>query len=172
MQDDLDTRFGRLREPERIDKWEDRAPDSRCRLDSAVAAVLRTLAQCAGAPLLMASARTTNYLWVIDEAGSTIMAVEEIALRPPEAPRSGYPRRRGFQHLSEERKLGHPTLVDGRPVRIAGEIALDDTTDGLKWVLNANSGRYCRQAPPAKRQIEAAADQFRSLGLDVEIDYL
>jgi hypothetical protein len=172
MSDDLDKTFGRLRNPERIDKWEDRPPESLSNLNRQLADDLIALEKCAQSQLLKFSARTINYLWVVDEAGAIKISVEEIALKPPDAPRAGYPRRRGYRHISEEKKLGHPTLLCGGPARIAGELAFDEISGRLRWMLNANSGRYCRREPPTQEQIDAVATLFRELGVDLEVDYL
>jgi hypothetical protein len=62
-------------------------------------------------------------------------------------------------------------LLDGGAARIAGELSFDEFDGALAWVLNANSGRYCRSAPPSKAQIDNVADRLRRKGLTVRVDY-
>jgi hypothetical protein len=173
MADSLDEKFGLARGPERVDKWEEnRSPESLCFLDEGLALALIKLQECVQSQLLKFDARAKNYLWVVGVDGKLALAIEEIALKPPDAPLSGYPRRRGFRHPVEEKKLGHPTLAGGGKVRIAGELAFDEIgSRRLQWVLNANSGRYCKQLPPTKTQIDAVASLFKAFGIDVKIDY-
>ncbi|APH72609.1 hypothetical protein BSQ44_15520 [Aquibium oceanicum] len=133
---------------------------------------LTGLERCVQNILLRFAATTQNYLWAMNADGKILIAVEEIAEFDGIPNTRGYPRRRGHRHPSEDQKLGHPTLVQGGEVRIAGELALDEYGDGVRWVLNANSGRYCRQKPPRKEQVDAVVELFRESGLDVEVDYL
>ncbi|MER9628345.1 MULTISPECIES: hypothetical protein [unclassified Mesorhizobium] len=173
MEKDLDAEFGELREPERIMSWEkERSPNSLCTVDVGLLAALSSLRDCAQSPLLKSAAQTQNYLWVMDANGDIKIAVEEIAVLDGKPDIRGYPRRRGYKHPSEDQKLGHPTLLDGGKARIAGELALDLHDDKLLWILNANSGRYCKQKPPSKSQVDAAAYLIQGMGLDIEIDYL
>ncbi|RWC31486.1 hypothetical protein [Mesorhizobium sp.] len=173
MIENLDTEFGELRGPERIMKWEeDRTPNSLCTLDAELLATLSSLRDCAQSSLLKSAAQTQNYLWVMDASGSIKIAIEEIAVLDGKPDTRGFPRRRGYKHPSEDKKLGHPTLLAGGKARIAGELALDLNDDKLLWVLNANSGRYCKQKPPSKSQVDAAANLIQGMGLAIKIDYL
>jgi hypothetical protein len=169
---DLDDEFGLIRLPEKVDVWEKgRTPASKSLLDENVAKRLKELERIVQCDLLRPAARAKNYIWAMDEGGAIYIAVEELELASPETDYSGYPRRRGCRHPSEEKKLGHPTLLDAAHARIAGELAFDEQDNKLRWVLNANSGRYCRQKPPTDRQIRRVAEQFRELGVDVDVDY-
>lgn len=107
----------------------------------------------------------------MDGEGKIHIAVEELAVMQAETAYSGYPRRRGYRHPSEDKKLGHPTLLNQKSARIAGELAFDEIDGSLRWVFNANSGRYCRSNPPLAEQVEAVADIFRNFGLDVYVDF-
>lgn len=168
----MDSQFGSVRSPEKIDKREEgRRPESISTLNGSLAGNLEKLKALAQCDLFRFAARAKNYIWAMDEAGKIVIAVEELALDRPEADYTGYPRRRGYKHPSEEKKLGHPTLLNGGKARIAGELAFDDDDDGLVWVLNANSGRYCKQMPPTNAQIDAVAGVFKGLGVDVKVDY-
>jgi hypothetical protein len=153
--------------------WEhERVPNSLCTLDPDLAGRLKNLEQCVQTALLKFAATTQNFLWAIDATGNVLVAVEEIGEFGDTPSMRGYPRRRGLRHPAEDRKLGHPTLVKGGKVRIAGELALDEDGDGVHWVLNANSGRYCKQKPPRKAHVDAVARLFSDIGLDVSVDYL
>jgi len=174
MIDHLDASFGSLRLPDKVDEWErDRIPVSLSALDAHSADTLRNLEILAQSSMLSSAMRAKNYIWAMLDDGSIRIAVEELALTQPEAPHSGYPRRRGYSHPSEEKKLGHPTLLNAGAARIAGELAFDEKPgeEGLRWVINANSGRYCRQDPPKREQIDSVAARFLELGLTVFVDY-
>ncbi|UXS39809.1 hypothetical protein FY150_08865 [Agrobacterium tumefaciens] len=169
----MDEDFGSIRAPEKVDEWEKgRKPESISKLDEMLGAKLAELEKLAQYQLFKFSARAKNYIWAMNETGEIIIAVEELALEKPEASYSGYPRRRGYRHPSEEKKLGHPTLLNGGKARIAGELAFDEDDDnGLVWILNANSGRYCKQKPPTPGQLNKVAEIFKSRGVDVKVDY-
>lgn len=106
----------------------------------------------------------------MDHLGDIYIAVEEIALQSLAELHVGYPRLRGYEHPSEHKKLGHPTLLGGGEARIAGELALDEMKGKLHWFLNAHSGRYCRQLPPSKSQLASVAASFKQFGVLVEVD--
>jgi hypothetical protein len=170
---DWDKKYGVPRLPERVDKWEaGRSPASLSNLDSGVASDLAAVEKLAQTPLFRHSERAKNYIWAMAVDGSIKIAVEELAPDPVMSDGAGYPRRRGYAHPSEEKKLGHPTLLGGAEARIAGELAFDEFDGELRWVFNVNSGRYCRQQPPSAEQIASAADLFRNLGLDIFVDDL
>nr|WP_316653273.1 hypothetical protein [uncultured Gellertiella sp.] len=172
MLDILDESFGLLRLPEKIEPWEKgRSPASLAVLDEDVAACLAAMQQLAQNRLLKPSARAKTYIWAVDARGTIQIAIEELAAWEQIAQYAGYPRRRGFHHPSEEKKLGHPTLLGEMGARIAGELAFDEIDDKLHWVLNANSGRYCRSLPPSKEQLDRVAAIFRELGVGVTVDY-
>ena len=62
--------------------------------------------------------KTQNYIWAINKDGFLIIGKED-------------------KDEQSEFK-GHPTLLQGRPGRIAGELHFD----GTKWLVNSKSGRY------------------------------
>lgn len=172
MSDELDQDFGVPRKPEKVDVWEQNIkPLSLSRLEDA-ANTLKSLTELADQALVQADLRVKTFLWVMDGNGEIFVAIEELAPKTPAAPHSGFPRRRAFGHPAEEKKLGHPTLIDAGEARIAGEIAFDrqQNSSSLQLVLNANSGRYCRQNPPSRQQVHRIADKFRAYGLAIEVD--
>ncbi|WP_132664693.1 hypothetical protein [Rhizobium sp. PP-CC-3G-465] len=173
MSEDLNVLFGTPRLPEKVDDWErGRTPESLSVLNNGLATTLCELGKLAQTKLMRYALRAKSYIWAMDENGKIVLAVEELAIEKPETIYPGYPRRRGLRHPSEDKKLGHPTLIGEGPARIAGELAFDeDDKDELRWVLNANSGRYCKQKPPEKAQIDRIATRFRELGVDVVVDY-
>lgn len=172
MVEALDLAFGVTRGPEKIDVWElDQKPLSLTMLNEAVGQILRELEVLAQSSLLGFAMRSMNYIWAMTEDGTIWIAMEELAFLD-EFPHQGYPRRRSCQHPSDQKKLGHPTLVDGGDVRIAGELAFDETErGGLAWIINMNSGRYCRQMPPSPQQLDAVAAKFGELGITAKVDY-
>ncbi|NKK60273.1 hypothetical protein GFM44_30960 [Rhizobium leguminosarum bv. viciae] len=173
MSEDLNVQFGIPRLPEKVDEWETgRRPESLSDLDKNLAETLCELDKLAQTKLMRYALRAKSYIWAMNEEGKIVVAVEELAIEKPETIYPGYPRRRGLRHPSEDKKLGHPTLIGAGHARIAGELAFDeDENDSLRWVINANSGRYCRQKPPKKEQIDRVADRFRELGVEVIVDY-
>lgn len=170
MSTDLDKHYGPLRKPEKVDSWEDRPPQSLTIFDRVVGDSLAKLESAVQCKLLRFAARAKNYIWAMKDSGEIVIAVEELIVQPPDSDFSGYPRRRGYRHPSEEKKLGHPTLRSGGEARIAGELAFDEIEGKIRWVLNTNSGRYCKQFPPNDSQIENVADRLRNFGLDVIVD--
>lgn len=167
---DLDLTYGEKRAPQSIDPWENLAPVSLSTLDGNLASELAALETAAQGGLFRAAARTFTYIWAMDGTGAVKMAMEELALRQPDARFGGYPRRRGYSHPAESKKLGHPTLLNGGEARIAGELAFDELGGRLRWVLNANSGRYCRHKPPTENQLGNVSLIFRQLGIDPIVD--
>lgn len=170
MEQSLNSRFGCPRPPEKIETWEREArPVSLTILDETVVKCLLNLEHAAQQPLFRAAAQAQNMIWAMDEAGTVVIAVEELAMEP-DMPMQGFPRRRGYRHPSEEKKLGHPTLLDGAPARIAGELAFDEIDGKLRWVLNANSGRYCRKQPPTREQLNNVCTLLGEHKLNVIVD--
>jgi hypothetical protein len=169
----LDGKYGVLRDPDNTDDWErGRRPLSRVRLNSQVAVSLGEFSKLASQSIFRSLATAHTYIWAMDVDGTVFIAVEELAIIQENARFQGYPRRRGFQHPSENQKLGHPTLLDSGPARIAGELALDEAEDGsIIWILNVRSGRYCKRLPPNRSQIENVRELFEANGLEVTIDH-
>ncbi|MGV3489837.1 MAG: hypothetical protein ACO1OG_00810 [Devosia sp.] len=165
----LDAKFGSVRSPSEIRKWEDRSPDSVAKLDAQLGKSLAALLAASQHGLLKYVAQSTNYLWVMDASGDVWIAVEELAVRFPDL--SGLPMLRRIQHPADTKKLGHPTLVANGPARIAGELAMDERSGQLAWIMNAQSGRYCRKLPPTRSQVESVAALFATFGLHVQVDH-
>jgi hypothetical protein len=93
-----------------------------------------------------------------------MIAFEELAELPDGTDAVGHPRRRGFPvHPAAEKKLGHPTLVNGAAARIAGELFLDGKGTSLEWHVSLYSGRYCRDIQPTDAQAEAVLSLFQSM---------
>lgn len=92
--------------------------------------------------------RTKKYIWVIDHAGDIILG-EDIEV-------GGH-----FQ--------GHPTLTDGKPGRIGGELI---ATGGTSWKINLRSRTYSPHITDPAHRItylnRVVADNLR--GLEVALD--
>ena len=159
----LDDEFGRPRTPQSVDPWEFRRyPLSKCILTDEVGESLRALRKVCSSQLLRHAARTLTYIWAMDKAGVVHFAVEELAETVDGITVEGYPRRRNFLvHPAEEKKLGHPTLLDGGEARVAGEFFLDNKAGTLFWFVNVGSGRYCQLTPPTTDQVENVLRLFR-----------
>ena len=140
--------------PTRIFDWErHRRPRSIAQLDLIVAETLASLGRLLNCNLLRYAAKSIMYIWVMDRHGSIWIAVEELAELPDGRNLTGHPRRRDFPvHPAGEKKLGHPSLLDGDAARIAGELFLDEVDGSLVWHVNDHSGRYCRDIRPSQQQ--------------------
>lgn len=85
------------------------------------------------------------YLWLVTDEGSVLLAEEEEVVR--DGVRIG--------------KLGHPTLNDGDPARIAGEIKVENGS----WIINNESGRYSYgNQGREKRHLENVKSQLERYG--------
>lgn len=150
-----DIKFGELRFPSNLREWEDGAsPVSKSLLDKDLGQKLRGYRDICQADLFRSAAQCFSFIWVMDEKCDVLVAYEEIVTGMPVVTgtgllKNGHPRRRGFpSHPADEKKLGHPTLVDGGKARVAGELFLDVADGLLQWYVSCGSGRYCRVAPP------------------------
>lgn len=162
-----DKMYGPVREPAHLQEWEQGvAPVSKVKLDPEIGRKLLEYRNLASCELFHSASQCFLFLWAMDEHADVWIAFEEIIPSSGDAVLSGYPRRRGFpSHPAEEKKLGHPTLVDGRGARVAGELYLDkeEGVDCLTWLVNVGSGRYCREFPPGPEQCKAVLNFFRVL---------
>lgn len=96
-----------------------------------------------------------HYLWAMDAAGTFYVAPYE-----------------KYEDGSES--IGHPMLVGGRPLPIAGELHYDGRTSSGKdrWVMDSDSGRYVKpysdvhpgQLKAARRLVRRIAITSRSPG--------
>jgi hypothetical protein len=159
--------------PSRIDSWEQQAkPRSLSSLDSRVGITLKRYRRIAKSELLKFDAMVKRFIWAMDAGGAVKIAVEELAGMPDGSASVGHPRRRHYPiHPAQERKLGHPCLVNGVEARIAGEFFLDESERGdLVWYVNVKSGRYCRDRRPTKKHQENVLGHFRNM-IDAEIQF-
>lgn len=98
-----------------------------------------------------------QYIYSVNAEGKFVTGVE---LKIGRGPNIYDPKKMG------DYNLGHPTLNNGKPARISGELRYENGG----WVINGNSGRYTK--PYADRtpiQLENAATLARSLGLPVKV---
>jgi len=160
--------YGPLRQASNVNTWEaTHSPLSLTELNSASGAALQALLVPAKHCLFSHATRAMLLIWVMDEDCQVWIAVEEFS--PHEKPGiAGFPRLEKFN----EKKLGHPTLCPGKPVRIAGELFLDETEDGeLKWFLNVSSGGFCKETSPTRQQTLAVLELFKKeMGTCIELD--
>lgn len=90
-----------------------------------------------------------RYIWVINEFGDLVL---------------------GEDIVGPEENHGHPTLVDGRPARIGGE--LNYSLSQECWLINLKSGTYSSHIPPGSDLQTAYLNQVAKqnfTGLDVKI---
>lgn len=164
FENDKSDEFGSLREPTAIHPWENElTPKSKILLDSNVAHYLISYKKLSEIDLFYNAIQRFQFIWAMDEYYDIWIAYEEIV--DVDSTLSGHPRRRGCpSHPADEKKLGHPTLVNCGMARIAGELYLDEEESGdLVWMLNASSGRYCRKTPPSTLQCEAIQNRFHMI---------
>lgn len=157
--------YGAPRSPSYIDDWEEgKSPVSLRSLCEETGEKLRSFREVSDCDLLSASARCITFIWAMKCDGSIKIAVEELAELPNGDELTGHPRRRNYpRHPADEKKLGHPCLVEGEHARIAGELFLDEADgDGFRWFANDSSGRYCKEFPPTKVQIKNAIELVES----------
>jgi hypothetical protein len=67
-----------------------------------------------------------KYIWLIDEQGILRYDIEDV------------------------NNIGHPTLTNGKPARIGGELNYDDSKK--RWMVNGSSGRFSKGYTPEDRQ--------------------
>jgi hypothetical protein len=172
----LDLYFGTAKQPSRIDIWEmGGRPKSLSDLNGTTGNALNRYGNLAQLDLLKFDAMAKRFIWAIDRDGGVKIAVEELAALPDGGDSAGHPRRRHFPiHPAQERKLGHPCLVDGAAVRVAGELFLDINESGkLVWYVNVKSGRYCREERPTSAQEGNVLGLFREMiGNSIQFDSL
>lgn len=155
--------------PEEL-KW---PPASRQRISTEVVTSLNEYAAAhTGNPFVSTAIRGTPLLWIIGPSGHVDLALEEVVDEHDGSPVCCLPKnvtpKSGFV------KLGHPSLLEGeRHARIGGELFWDTGWEPAPaWVLSNSSGRYGFRPHQTEAHLLAAARQFLSYGLYVEIDYL
>jgi len=93
--------------------------------------------------------KTEKQIWVVDEQGNLVLGVED-----------------------EDDKHGHPTLIDGRPARIGGELIYDDVRH--VWTVNLYSRAYSQHikvpSDAANFYLDNVIDNLLS-GLEAKPDY-
>ncbi len=78
-------------------------------------------------------------LWVMDKEGDIYFSVEEVV---DSRGCLMFPLPESLDLPIGKMKLGHPSLIDCKSARIAGEIMFDMYADSPTWVLSNKSGRY------------------------------
>lgn len=73
--------------------------------------------------------KSKKYIWVIDELGDLVIG-EDIA--------------------EKGASQGHPTLIDGRPARLGGELHFQEVEE--KWAVNLWSGTYSSHIDPTSNE--------------------
>ena len=106
------------------------------------------------------------FLWLISENGDIILAYEEFF---PNNSDYRAPRQRDCPVPSGRRRLGHPTLVNGGPGRIGGELLFDDRD--RRWVLTNRSGRYGTGPDRTEQHLRNVAQKFEESDIRLAIHY-
>lgn len=165
---DPDVKYGRLRPPTEVRRWEKNCrPTSLTLLDEECGKALAAFATAAQSNLVGTSCSALLFIWAMDAECRIWIAVEEVS--PWHRPRlAGVAKLKQFNL----KKLGHPTLVNGGMARIAGELMVEPQDDGRpRLVLNQSSGRYCEEIPASDEQLLAILECFVAVvGNIVELD--
>ncbi len=176
---DFDERYGRVREARKRDtgacfqEWEiGHRPVSLFELSPETGTSLARALDLAKQAAFGIALTTIGYIWVMDADGRVWIAVEELALADG-VRYSGIPKRRYGQHPAQEKKLGHPTLINGQGARIAGELAIEFLSGRFRWVINCSSGRYCYEEAlrPTVAHLNNVVSLFKQHGVSVMPDY-
>jgi len=105
-------------------------------------------------------------LWLINQDGQTLFALEEVVDEETGEPLSI--NIRGSRSKVEGAvKLGHPSLLgEVKDARIGGEIVYN--FDESRWEINNFSGRYGTRPHQTLSHLQAAADVFKVEGIQLE----
>jgi hypothetical protein len=107
-----------------------------------------TLQRASGGPIHLEPGK--EYIWSMGEDLDLVVG-EEVTVGPGQ-------------------KLGHPTITEGAPSRISGE--LRSNPDG-SWTMNNLSGRYSAYASRARQMLANAAERMKRAGVNVrDINYV
>lgn len=178
----LDARFGiaidpqpGIGNPNGIRDWElEYSPVSLATLDDFAGYLVALTEIDVEGPVLRMIFRQVNILWVIDEAGTIHVALEELAptdtLVQPGGEYVYFPRK--LQFLGRPKKLGHPSLLNRMKGRIAGEIILEVNDSGkYEWQINNNSGRYSHNMNRTKEQLLEVAREFEKRNVNLKVQH-
>ncbi len=164
--DDL---YGHCLAPKYLERFEDRKQRTWLRLSGDGASTFVDYAHAAIEGGYLATQFFTNFstLWLIDTDGDVLVAVEEGVDVDAKDPSESYPLpRKGIR--PPDHRLGHPALVEGGSARIGGELHVRGG-DPIIYIDN-RSGRFGRGR--TAEQLEAAAELFRKMGLQMSVDYV
>jgi UDP-3-O-[3-hydroxymyristoyl] N-acetylglucosamine deacetylase len=171
----LDLMYGTLVEPEYCsDEERVISPESIELLDSKSATLLRALMETAVRELgpSVATFSQLPFLWVINKSGQMVFSIEEIV--SDGSKRFIRPRLRRDQPLQGETRLGHPSLVDGQPARIGGELYFDPGWghEPRGWKITNGSGRYGLREGREVSHLLNVVDLLRSHNVDVRPNFI
>jgi hypothetical protein len=107
-------------------------------------------------------------IWAVDSVGSIWFSIEEIFY---DGRATGLPRFQSFEPARGVPKLGHPSLISAGKGRIAGEVYLDSSAPTPIWMINNRSGRYGRHKSRTFRHLQNAANEFRSFGIELAVEF-
>jgi len=121
---------------------------------------------------VVAGARISSFLtndiailWVVNDAGDVLFAVEELVQdgRPAKVPRH-----KTIEFFRGAPKMGHPALVRCANARIGGEIYFN--ADGIPpgWVITNESGRYGMHPSRTPTHLHNVRLLFASMGIEMK----
>jgi hypothetical protein len=93
--------------------------------------------------------KSKKQIWVVDVSGNLVIGIED-----------------------KNVKHGHPTLIDGRPARLGGQLKFDEPSG--KWVVDLFSGAYSGHLKKPSEIANAFLDNVKNnllKGLNVEVNY-
>jgi hypothetical protein len=107
-------------------------------------------------------------LWAVNAEGEILIAIEEGVLTERN---SLFPLPKTLAAKRVYSKLGHPTLVNRQPARIAGEIICDLGVNHAEWYINNRSGRYGVNVGRTAQQLHNVAVEFAKFGIELQPDF-
>ncbi|MBN8197664.1 hypothetical protein [Thalassospira povalilytica] len=170
---DLDTEYGPLLSPNRVDSAERRLkPLSLHELNSGSATLLEKMMATSVEGLKVSSYVFSELpiLWIVDKNGKLWFALEEIVLDATDKFR--YPKPSKLDVPNEHSKLGHPSLVNAEEARIAGEMLFDIRAEPPNWYLTNASGRYGLHKTRNENHLLSVVKLFQKYGIELKHQFL
>jgi len=144
-EESLDETFGYLKIPKRIDENE-----INCDIINDSKIFRENFNNNHNFKLQNSLPRGSQYIWLIDKEGFLCIGIED-----------------------ENTQLGHPTLTNGMPARIGGELKYISEDNKQYWEINSKSGRYSSEYldKDEKAQYLQNALEFRFTPLFIGIEF-
>jgi hypothetical protein len=107
---------------------------------------------------------TVKILWIMDEKGEIYFSIEEVI---DDRGRLFFPLPDSLKIPEGKMKLGHPSLVECRAARIAGEINFDYEANTPGWTISNKSGRYGLRKTTTENHLNNIIGVFKHYGVEL-----